>query len=366
MSAPQNASGRVAHAMKSENILAIILAFLGLYLTYLILVPFVIPIFWATALVILFYPYYIWLLKKFGNRPMAASLAACASIALFIMIPLMIIGAAMANELVGLYHWAEAYMNEVSGRAHQSPLFFFSKFEGFIGRYVDISGVDLRGFFASAVREAAGFAGEGLRGFIKSFAGFLFNIILAFFAMFFLFKDGDKVLTLIKDLLPLSETDKEMVVERNRSVIASTLYGGVFVALIQGLLGGLAFWAIGLQAAIVWGFVMFFFSFIPTVGSAIVWLPAAAYLLITGHYAAGAGLILWGVFVIGLVDNLLRPFIVSGKTNLHPLLLFFSILGAVHVFGFIGIIAGPLILCIGQTAIEIYLDHVRQKNIWPG
>lgn len=352
--------------MKSENILALILAFLGLYLTYLILVPFVIPIFWATAFVILFYPYYTWLLRKFGNRPAAASIAACASIAFFIMIPMMIIGAAMANELFGLYHWAEGYMAEVSSKAHKSPLFFLSKFESFIGRYVDISGLDLRGIFASAVREAAGFAGEGLRGFIKSFAGFLFNIILAFFAMYFLFKDGDKVLSLIKDLLPLSETDKEMVMERNRAVIASTLYGGVFVALVQGLLGGIAFWAVGLQAAIVWGFVMFLFAFIPTVGSAIVWIPAAAYLLLTGHYTAGVGLILWGVFVIGLADNLLRPFIVSGKTNLHPLLLFFSILGAVHVFGFIGIIAGPLILCIGQTAIEIYHDHVKQKDIWPG
>lgn len=352
--------------MKSENILALILAFLGLYLTYLILVPFVIPIFWATALVIIFYPYYTWLLRKSGNRSAAASLAACASIALFIMIPMMIIGAAMANELFGLYHWAEGYMAEVSGKAHQSPLFFLSKFESFIGRYVDISGIDLRGFFASAVREAAGYAGEGLRGFIKSFAGFLFNIILAFFAMYFLFKDGDRVLALIKDLLPLSESDKEMVMERNRSVIASTLYGGVFVALIQGILGGIAFWAVGLQAAIVWSFVMFLFSFIPTVGSAIVWLPASVYLLVTGHYEAGAGLILWGVFVIGLADNLLRPFIVSGKTNLHPLLLFFSILGAVHVFGFIGIIAGPLILCIGQTAIEIYHDHIKKKNIWQG
>lgn len=352
--------------MRSENILALILAFLVLYLTYIILVPFVIPIFWATALVILFYPYYTWLLKKTGNRPLLASFAACASIAFFIMIPMMIVGAAMANELFGLYHWAEGYIAELSGRAHKSPLFFVSKLESFIGRYVDISSIDLRGFFAGAVREAAGFAGEGLRGFIKSFAGFLFNIILAFFAMFFLFKDGDKVLALMKDLLPLSEADKEMVVERNRSVIASTLYGGVFVSLIQGLLGGLAFWAVGLQAAIVWGFVMFLFSFIPTVGSAIIWLPASVYLLIIGHYTAGVGLILWGVLVIGLADNLLRPFIVSGKTDLHPLLLFFSILGAVNVFGFIGIIAGPLILCIGQTAIEIYHAHVKQKNVWPG
>lgn len=350
--------------MKSEHILTLLLSALVIYLSYLILIPFFIPLFWAIVLVIIFYPYYKWLAKR--TRPWAASLIACLTIALFIIIPMVLLGVALANELYNLYQWAEQYLQDISLRAHKSPMFFFSYIERFIGRYVDVSGVDFRSIFATALREAAGFAGEGLRGFITSAALFAFNMVLAFFSMYFLFKDGHRLFALIRDIIPISESDKESIIERNEGVIASTLYGGVLVGLIQGALGGLAFWYLGLQAAIVWSFVMFLFSFLPTVGSAMVWGPAAFYLLITGNYAGAIGLALWGVFVIGLVDNLLRPFIVSGKTNLHPLLLFFSILGAVNVFGFIGIIAGPLIVSIAQATIEIYHEYVKSKNTWAG
>lgn len=350
--------------MKSDYIVTLLLTGLVIYLAYLILVPFFIPVFWAIALVILFYPYYRWLATKL--RPGLASLIACATIAVFIIVPMILIGAALANELYNLYQWAETYLQDISARAHKSPLFFFSYIEKYLGRYIDLSGVDLRSVFARALREVAGFAGEGLRGFIRSFAGFVFNLILSFFSMYFLFRDGHKLFNLIKDILPISDADKERIIERNRGVISSTLYGGVLVGLIQGALGGVAFWFLGLPAALVWAFVMFLFSFLPTVGSAMIWAPASVYFLVTGEYASGIGLILWGTFVIGLVDNLLRPFIVSGKTNLHPLLLFFSILGAVHVFGFIGIIAGPLIVSIAQATLEIYHEYVKRKHTWAG
>jgi len=111
---------------------------------------------------------------------------------------------------------------------------------------------------------------------------------------------------------------------------------------------------------------MFLFSFLPSFGTAIVWVPASIYLLIIGSYAKGIVLLLWGAFIIGLIDNFLRPIIVSGQTNLHPLLLFFSILGAVNAFGLIGIIAGPLILSISQAMIELYHEYIKNKNTWAG
>lgn len=352
--------------MRTEYLIALLLASLVGYLTYVIFVPFIIPIFWAIVLVILFYPYYRWLLNNVTRRSSLASVIACLTIAVFLILPMALIGAAMANELFNLYEWAEQYIADISSRAHKSPLFIFPWLERFLGRYIDVSGLDLREIFATSLKEIASFAGQGIKGFVTSFAQFVFHIILAFFSMYFLFKEGDRALNMVKNLLPLSEYEKEKIFAKNRDVISSTIYGGVLVGLIQGALGGIAFWFLGLPAPIVWGFVMFLFSFLPSVGSAMIWGPVVVYFLISGAYMKGLMLFLWGTFVIGLVDNLLRPIIVSGKTAMHPLLLFFSILGAVNVFGFIGIIAGPLILSIALSTVELYQEYLKKKNTWEG
>ncbi|MCC6502565.1 MAG: AI-2E family transporter [Deltaproteobacteria bacterium] len=352
--------------MKWEYLLAVLLALLVGYLMFIMMVPFFIPIFWGAVLVVLFYPYYRWLLKKTGQRTYLASLIACLSIAIFIIVPLAIIGTMMAGELLNLYNWAEGYLQQVSTKAHKSPLFIVQLLEKYVGSYVDVHTINLKGIFASTVREAAAYAGQSLTGFVKSFAEFFINLFLAFFSMYFLFKDGDKLFEIIKDLIPITDHHKDMIIAKNRGVIYATIYGGIMVGLVQALLGGLAFWFLGVPAALLLGFVMFFATFLPSVGSSLVWGPVAAYLFLKGDIFGGTMLVIWGVFVIGLVDNILRPYIIGGKTNLHPLLLFFSIFGAVNVFGLIGIIAGPLILSIGQAVIEFYHEYVKSQNTWAG
>ncbi|MFQ5735514.1 MAG: AI-2E family transporter [Thermodesulfobacteriota bacterium] len=352
--------------MKSEYLITLLLSLLIGYLMYLVMAPFFVPIFWAVVFVILFYPYYKWLQRRITRRKWLASLLACVSIAIFLIVPMAIIGGAVANELLHLFQWAEEYMKTLSTRAHKSPIFFVSYVEHFLAQYIDITGIDIRSFFANAVKQVAQFAGEGMKGFIKNIGGFLFNITLAFFTMFFLFRDGDGLFNIVKDLVPLSEPDKKKIINKNRGVISATINGGVLVGAVQGFLGGIAFWFLGLPAPVLWGFVMFLFSFLPSFGTAIVWVPAAIYLFIVGSYAKGIMLVLWGLFVISLIDNFLRPIIVSERTNLHPLLLFFSILGAVNAFGLIGIIAGPLILSIAQAMVELYHEYIKNKNTWVG
>lgn len=352
--------------MKFENLITILLSILIGYLLYLVMAPFFTPIFWAVVFVILFYPYYKWLLRKVSGKKGIASFLACLTIALFLITPLVIFGVILGNEFLNLYQWAENYMAGIQTRAHDSPLFIYPLLEKYLGGYIDVSKIDLHSIFANTVREVAGFLGDSLKGFVKNFAEFMIDLALSFITMFFLFRDGEGLLGLIKDLIPISEKDKQRIMKENRDVIQATMYGGVLVGLVQGALGGIAFWFLGLPAPVLWGFIMFLFSFLPSVGSAIIWGPAAVYLLVTGNYTGGVILILWGVLVIGLVDNLLRPFIVSGKTHLHPMLLFFSILGAVNVFGFIGIIAGPLILSVGQTMVNIYHSYLKNRNTWAG
>ena len=180
--------------------------------------------------------------------------------------------------------------------------------------------------------------------------------------MYFLFKDADAIMAIIRDIIPLTEEDKDEVLANNRVVITATFSGGVLVGAIQGLLGGIAFWVLAIPSPILWGFMMFIFSFLPVVGTSLIVVPAAIYLLIVGSYVKALLMILWGFFIIGLADNFLRPVIVSGRTHQHPLLLFFSILGAVNVFGFIGIIAGPIILSIAQAILDIYRSALKEEG----
>lgn len=352
--------------MKWEYILTLLLAFLVGYLMFTVMAPFFIPIFWAIVLVILFYPYYQWLLRTVTRRPGLASLIACLSIAVFLIVPLAVVGSLMAGEFLNIYNWAEGYLAEVASKAHKSPLFIYPLLEKYLGGFIDVSTLNLKGIFAEIISALAAYAGESVQSFVKSLAEFFINLFLAFFTMYFLFKDGDKLFKIVKDLIPITEHHKDDIIEKNRGVISATMYGGVLVGVIQAALGGLAFWFLGIPAALLMSFVMFFMTFLPSVGSAIIWAPVAVYLMLTGQIAGGIGLVIWGVFVIGLVDNIMRPYIIGGKTNLHPLLLFFSIFGAVNVFGLIGIIAGPLILSIGQAMIEFYHEYVKTKNTWAG
>lgn len=352
--------------MKWEYVLTLLLAFLVGYLMFVVMAPFFIPIFWAIVFVILFYPYYEWVLRKTAGRSALASFLACMSIALFIIIPLAILGSVLAGQLLDIYDWAEKYLQQMSTKAHQSPLFIVQILERYIGDFVDVRALNLRGVFANMIREVAGYAGEGVGSFIKSFAEFFIHLFLAFFTMYFLFKDGDRLFRMVKDLIPMNEHHKNDIIRRNRDVIYATIYGGVLVGGVQALLGGMAFWFLGVPGTLLLSFAMFLTTFLPSVGSALVWGPVAIYLLAIGQIPGGVGLVIWGIFVIGLVDNIMRPYIIGNKTNLHPLLLFFSIFGAVNVFGLIGIIAGPLILSIGQAMIEFYHEYVKSKNTWAG
>lgn len=349
--------------IKPEHIIAFLLALLIGYLLYLIMFPFLVPIFWAAALAILFYPLYKWLLGKLKGRESSSAFIACAIIALFLLIPLGIIGTMLAQEVLHLYEWAERYLAELSANTETPPqTFILSHIENYLGRYTSISARDIEEYAATTIKAASSYLAQGLTGAIKNFANFILYLVLTFFALFFFFKDGHKLVNILKDVLPIPEKDKNNVLERSRVVISATLYGGVLVGGLQGVLGGVAFWFLGLPAPVLWGFVMLLLSFLPAIGTAIIWGPAAIYLILTGSWIKGLILALWGIFIVGLADNLLRPIIVSGRTKLHPLLLFFSILGAVNVFGLIGIIAGPIIISISQATLELYQEAIKRRH----
>jgi len=182
----------------------------------------------------------------------------------------------------------------------------------------------------------------------------IFKFFLMTVALFFLFRDGEQLMEKIKTLLPFSTTERENILKRIVDMIHATIYGGIVVALVQGGLGGLGFLIVGLPAPLFWGTVMAFFSFVPIVGTALVWFPAVVILFAQGTYLKGVILLAWGMIIVSLSDNFLRPILIGGRTQVHTLLLFFGILGGLRVFGFLGLIAGPLVITICLALIDIY------------
>jgi len=203
-------------------------------------------------------------------------------------------------------------------------------------------------------QEVSDFIVHNLTGAITNLTDLTLAIILIPFTMYYLFKEGDTVLDEVKTLLPLSKKDKEAIFKKSKDIVYATLYGGVLVSILQGVVEGLTFWALGISSPIFWGTMMALLSFLPVVGTPLVWVPAAIYLFIKVSYIKAIILIAISVFLIVLIDTFLKPMIVSGKTQMHPLLLIFSILGGIKIMGFIGIIAGPIILSFSLTMLEIY------------
>jgi len=348
--------------LRKESLVSLLLAALIGYLSYRILAPFFVPVFWAVIFVILFHPFYAWLLRRVRIKAFASAIT-CIIVALVFLVPMIILAAMLTKEAMDLYAGAQQYVANHSAN-HEGARFFLSgELRNILEKYAQISSADIQRIVASVARQASGYVVSGLRGAVTNFAQLFINIALAFFTMFFLFIESARLLDILKELLPISPERKDEVIAKNRVIITATLTGGVLVGAAQGALGGLAFWFLGISSPFLWGFVMFITSFLPGIGTLIVVIPAIIYLLIKGAMMKALILLIWGALVIGLVDNLLRPIIISGKTNQHPLLLFFSVLGAVNAFGFIGIIAGPIILSLALSALEIYRMALKEKEL---
>jgi len=347
--------------LKKETLVSLFFAAIIGYLTYLIMAPFFIPLFWAVVFVILFHPVYAWFLRHVRLRAFASALV-CLTIALFFLVPMAVLAALLTREAFDLYLSAQHYISSHPAGPNGLHFSFLNSIQAILEKHVQVSATDVQTFIAKTLQQASGYLLPGLKGAVSNFAQLFFNIVISFITMFFLFMESGRLLGLLKDLMPLGEARKEEVISQNRVIITATITGGVLIGALQGALGGIAFWFLGISSPFLWGFVMFIASFLPGIGTLAVLVPAIIYLLVKAAFIKALVLLVWGALVIGLVDNFLRPLIISGKTHQHPLLLFFSVLGAVHAFGFIGIIAGPIILSVAQSALDIYRMAMKEDS----
>jgi predicted PurR-regulated permease PerM len=321
---------------------------IALYLCWLMVKPFVGVIAWAAVLVIVFYPVHTRIVKR-TRRPALSALLSCVLVVLVVLIPVVLITLAVAREL------STALQNLQAGI--QYILDPNSRFTGpilnWLSRYIDITQLQSDAYLVEQLKGMSGSIAGRTLGFLGGVVSVVVQTFFVLFTMYYFFKDGDKIFVAIRDSLPLGPNQAERVMKRTREVIDASVYGVFSIAIIQGLLGGLAFWVLGLRSAITWGVAMTFLSMIPMLGAFVVWLPAAIFLAVTGHWTKALILTVWGTLVIGTVDNFLRPKLVGSRTRLHELVIFFAVLGGLSVFGVLGVVLGPVVVAIAQSIVEV-------------
>jgi predicted PurR-regulated permease PerM len=330
---------------------AILLAALAgtLYLCGTMLRPFTNVITWASVMTLAFYPVQRRLLTRTG-RPSLSALMSTILVVVMILIPLVSIIALAINEFLALRHYLEQTFTNGLDFKSSEPL---HRMADWLLRRL---GLDQRRI-VDAITQHATELGGVIAGFSLAFAtnitGALVSSIFTIFVMFFLFRDGDRIVRRIPDFLPFERPLSEGVLLRVRDVIYACLYGVLVIAAIQGALIGVSFWILGIPSAALWGVVTLFTSVIPMLGAGAVWVPGALYLMLTGQWLKAVLLVVWGGAVISSVDNFLRPRLVGGRIGLSELVIFFSVLGGLQVFGLLGIVLGPVVFATAGALLDV-------------
>lgn len=322
---------------------------LALYLCWLMLRPFVTVLEWAAVLVILFYPVHKRLAQKIKHRSLSALLSSLLVI-IIIVLPFIFLTIVLANELSG----AARNLPENVTRLLDSETALTGKVSHWLREHLGEDGTRSRDFAVEQIKTAgANLLGQSL-GLVGNIIGAIVKAFFVIITMYYLFRDGDRIVLALPGVLPLSNNQSEAILARISQVVSASVYGVVTIAMIQGLLGGLAFWILGVPSPVLWGTVLAFVCMIPIAGSFMVWLPAAIYLVVTGHWTKAILLTIWGALVISTIDNFLRPKLISNQTKLHELLVLFSVLGGISVFGLLGIVLGPVVLAITLGLLETF------------
>ena len=377
----------------TENVArGFILALLGLvlYLLYLVFKPFLPAITWAVFLATAFYPVHKSVARLLRGRQLLAAILTTALVAALIIGPTVLVAVSLAQKVPAILSELEDQVRGRAGvegngrraglppaeesrpgvevvsvavaaaRGGEPDLPLVGEIESFLGRYVDVSKLDLRGAVLGTIRKI----GETLAGWASSLLQNVLLLLVSFVIMVLtmvsLFREGPRLLESCRRMLPLEERDKDAVFERLHEVTRAVFYGVFMTSVIQALLGGIG-WAIaGLPLALTFGIAMFFASLVPIGGTALVWGPGAVYLFLSGHPWRALFLVAWGALIVGLLDNLLRPLFISGRTNMHTMLVFFGVLGGIVAFGFAGLFLGPLVI-----TLFLFLLEVVRRDLFP-
>jgi predicted PurR-regulated permease PerM len=310
----------------------------------LIIWPLFGAVLWAVVFAIVCAPLFRWLRRAFGGRGSLAAAATLVLIVVVVIVPMIFLSASMVREASELYQRVKSggLGNYVQGSFDLLPSWMVKLLEQ-LGM-PDIESVQSR--LTDSIAQASQFIAVQALNIGQNTLEFIVSLGVMLYLLFFLLRDGEALYARLRAAVPLRAERQRPLFEKFTVVVRATVKGNVVVAIIQGLLGGLIFWILGIRGAVMWAVVMALLSLLPAIGTALVWLPVALYFLVTGAVWSGVILILFGVFVIGLVDNALRPVLVGKDTKMPDFLVLISTLGGIAVFGPNGFVIGPLIAAL--------------------
>ena len=320
-----------------------------------VLWPFYGAVFWGAVLAILFSGLFLRLLKRLAPRRTLAALLTVLIILVLVILPVAVIGGLLVQEATGVY--ARVQSGELNfGRYFQQV---YNALPAWVTALLERSGLGNLGLIQERLTASLTRASQFIATQALSIGQNAFDFFVSFFVMlyllFFFLRDGAALSLRIRDAIPLEMQIKRSLFSKFTTVIRATVKGNIVVAMLQGALGGLILWFLDVHAPVLWGTLMAFLSLLPAVGAALVWLPVAIYFLATGAIWQGVVLIAFGVLVIGLVDNILRPVLVGKDTKMPDYVVLVSTIGGMALFGLNGFVIGPVIAAMFMAAWDIFL-----------
>ncbi|HEV2610400.1 MAG TPA: AI-2E family transporter [Noviherbaspirillum sp.] len=319
-----------------------------------ILLPYYGAIFWGTALAILFSPLYRRLVVNLNQRRNLAAVITLLLSLVIVIFPLSIITASLLRQGAAVYE-------QIRSGELNFGLYFQQVIDALpdwivtlLDRFGITSIATLQERLTSGAMQGSQLVAKQAVYIGQNTFDFLIGFGLMLYLLFFLLRDGSRLSVRIRNAIPLSSEQKRNLFGKFTTVIRATVKGNIVVAATQGVLGGLMFWFLGIQGALLWGTLMAFLSLLPAIGAAIIWAPVAIYFLVTGAIWQGVALIVFGVFVIGLVDNILRPILVGKDTQMPDYVVLISTLGGIAMFGLNGFVIGPVIAALFIAAWDLF------------
>lgn len=316
--------------------------------------PFSGAILWGVIAAILFTPFNDRLLRAMPGRPNKAAVITLTVIFLLVIIPALLLGAALINEASAVY--AKLQSGEIDLNR------MFNQFENslpvFIRNWLNDVGLTDFNALQGKISEAFNDSFRSLAGQAVTFGQGALSFFLALGVMmyltYFLLRDGYGLVDKIEQRLPMPAEQRRLLFDRFVAVVRATIKGSLIVAILQGLIGGVIFWALGIEGALLWGVAMGIFSLFPAIGTGLIWVPMSIYLLATGQFWQGGILFACGFFIISSVDNVARPILVGRDTRIPDYLVLISTLSGFELMGFNGFVMGPVIAALFMAVWDIY------------
>jgi predicted PurR-regulated permease PerM len=325
---------------------------------------FLVPLVWTIILVLTVYPLYSLLLHALQGRRTLASLLMTILVVNAVAVPVFFFSRVLANQVIEFYQWVQGAVQsgELQG-------FLASWQETFLGRlwrnwgpHIMLPEVDLPALALRGANTASQFIVERATGIARNLVVLLFDFLIISFSLFFFFRDGEGLYKTLRDIIPMEPAHKDEIFHRFYETVSAVVQGMMATALAQGVLAGIGFWVLGMPFTFFLACAAALLSLQPLGGSAVVWLPCALYLGFATSWTKGVILIVYGTLIISGVDNILRPLIIGGRTNLPTFFLFFGILGGLQAYGFLGIFLGPVVLATIVAFVKIYREEYAQET----